>query len=107
MAGSDRPKCLTLPAEINALTAPATSSIGRHLQIDAVLIEEIDAVGFQPLEAGVGHRLDVGRAGCWCRRGARQFRGRWPPETCMRRPPNISGVFRTWIFILWMDLTYG
>ncbi len=26
--GSDRPKCLTLPAAISSFTAPATSSIG-------------------------------------------------------------------------------
>ncbi len=33
--------------------------LDRHLRIDAVLVEEVDAVGAQPLQRGLGHLLDV------------------------------------------------
>ena len=50
------PKCLTLPSAISSLTAPATSSIGTS-GIDAMLIEEIDVIGPQTLQASVRHML--------------------------------------------------
>ena len=42
------------------MTAPATSSIGTS-GIDAVLIEEIDPIGLEPLQRGVGDLADVRR----------------------------------------------
>ena len=36
----------------------------RHVRIDAVLVEEIDALGPQPLERGLGDLLGCARAGC-------------------------------------------
>ena len=55
---SDSPKCLTLPSRISSFTAPATSSIGTF-GIDAVLIEEIDRVGLEPLQRRLGDLADV------------------------------------------------
>ena len=55
---SDRPKCLTLPSRIRSFTAPATSSIGTF-GIDAVLVEQVDAVDPEPLQRCLGTRLDV------------------------------------------------
>ena len=40
------------------MTAPATSSIGTF-GIDAVLVEQIDAVGPEPLQRGLGDLPDV------------------------------------------------
>src|SRR2546428_11699712 len=55
---SDRPKCLTLPSAIRSFIAPATSSIGT-VGVDAVLVEQIDNVGLEALERGLGHLLEV------------------------------------------------
>ena len=52
------PKCLTLPASISSLTAPATSSIGTS-GFDAVLVEQVDRVDSQPPQRRVGDLLDV------------------------------------------------
>ena len=57
-AASDRPKCFTLPASISSFTAPATV-LDRHVGIDAMLVEEVDAVGLEPLQHALGRALDV------------------------------------------------
>ena len=52
------PKCLTLPSAISSLTASG-HIFDRHVRIDAVLIEQIDVIGPQTFQAGVGHRFDM------------------------------------------------
>jgi hypothetical protein len=37
----------------------ARDVLDRHVRVDAVLVEQIDAVGLQPLERGLGDLLDV------------------------------------------------
>ncbi|KAG0770713.1 hypothetical protein G6F57_014703 [Rhizopus arrhizus] len=44
------------------VTHGARHILDRHVRIDAVLVEQIDMVGAQALEAGLGHRTDVLRA---------------------------------------------
>ena len=55
---SERPKCLTLPCA-NQVLHRAGDVLDRHIGIDAVLIEEIDAIGPQPLQRCVRHVADV------------------------------------------------
>jgi hypothetical protein len=55
---SDKPKCSTLPCWMRSLTVPATSSIG-HIGVDAVLIEQVDAVGPQALQRSFDDLADA------------------------------------------------
>ena len=41
--------------------------LDRNLRVDAVLVEEIDAIGAQAPEHALDRALDVVRAGCWAR----------------------------------------
>ena len=81
---SERPKCRTLPCSISSLTVPATSSIG-DVGVDAVLVEQVDAVGAQPPQ-----RLLDGCAGS-CRAGCRGPRA-CPVESSK---PNLVAM-TTW-----------
>ena len=69
---SDRPKCLTFPS-LNQILDGAGDILDRHVRIDAVLIEQVDTVGLQPLEGRLGDFADVLRAavhsGLLARRG--------------------------------------
>jgi hypothetical protein len=42
---------------MRSLTAPAT--FDRHVGIDAVLIEQVDHISFEPLERSLGDLLDM------------------------------------------------
>ena len=55
---SDRPKCLTLPCR-DQLLHRAGDVLDRHVRIDAVLVEQVDAVGPQPLQRRLDHLPDV------------------------------------------------
>ena len=51
----------------------------RNVGIDAVLVEEIDPVGLEPLQRGIGHRADVG----------------WPAvETCLLAVLELEAELR-------------
>src|SRR5216684_3458260 len=54
---SDNPKCLTLPCRISSFRAGDV--FDRHVRIDAVLIEQIDDIGLEPLERGRRNLFDV------------------------------------------------
>ena len=56
--GSERPKCLTLPAAISVLHR-AGDVLDRHVRVDAVLVEEVDDLDAQPLQRGVTRLADV------------------------------------------------
>ena len=55
---SERPKCLTLPCLDQLLHRPGHVLDG-HVRIDPVLIEQVDAVGLEPLERRFRDFLDV------------------------------------------------
>ena len=55
---SDRPKCLTLPS-LNQVLHRAGDVFDRHVRVDAVLIEEIDPIGPEPLQRRLGDLADV------------------------------------------------
>ena len=56
--GSERPKCRDLALR-DELLDRAGDLLDRHVRVDAVLVEEVDVVGPQPLERGLGDLLDV------------------------------------------------
>ena len=66
-----------------------------HIRVDAVLIEQIDDVGLQPLERSLGDLLDVLRAGCPIRPACRCSGSILNPNlvaitTCSRKGASAS-----------------
>ena len=55
---SESPQCLTLPSAIRLLDG-AGDVLDRHVRVDPVLVEKVDAVGFQALEARLRDAFDV------------------------------------------------
>ena len=67
---SDRPKCLTLPS-LDQVLHRAGDVLDRHVRVDAVLVEQVDDVGPEPLQrASATSRMCSGRL----------FRPLWPPS---------------------------
>jgi hypothetical protein len=68
MRAADRPHACFGQSEVLDLAFPdevlhrAGNVLDGYVRIDAVLIEEIDAIGLQPLERGLGDLSDVFRA---------------------------------------------
>ena len=76
---SERPKCLTLPCLDQLLHRPGHVLDG-HVRVDAVLIEQVDGVGPEPLERRLGDLLDVLRPAVQARRLGRLSGAEVEPE---------------------------